>query len=176
MIHFTIFGGTEAQLNPNTRVSLTLFGGTELKSPTLARKILHSKRQSRSEPYGGKFSMRNRCLVVTVFGATEVKCPTLAEEFLDLKALLASEQIDASEWDRAVTRLSEEGSDVDFITLTLFGGFGLEYPSKSSELERIDKHADLGLITQREQNALSELAEYDPRDARTMLTQMATNA
>lgn len=175
MIHFTIFGGTEAALTPSLRICLTLFGGTELRRPTIARQILTSKRQGRSESISGKFALKNRCLVVTFFGATEVQCPTLAEEFLDLKALLASEQITASEWDRAVSRLTEEESGVDFITLTLFGGFGLEYPSRSGELERIDKQRELGLISEREQNALSELAQYDPKDARAMLTNMATN-
>ncbi len=175
MIHFTIFGGTETTLGPNLRICLTLFGGTELRRPTVARQILTNKRQGRSESISGKFAFKNRCLVVTLFGATEVLCPTLAEEFLDLKSLLASEQITSTEWDRAVSRITEEESGVDFITLTLFGGFGLEYPSRSSELERIDKQRELGLISQREQNALSELAQYDPKDARAMLTNMATN-
>ena len=65
MIHFTIFGGTEAALTPSLRICLTLFGGTELRRPTIARQILTSKRQGRSESISGKYALKNRCLVVT---------------------------------------------------------------------------------------------------------------
>ena len=174
MIHFTVFGGTETELTANLRVCFTMFGGTEILRPTLAKLILQSKRRSRSEGYSGRFALRRRCLAVTLFGATTVRSPTLAEEFVDLKGLLASETITRQEWDRAVSRLSEEDSAAEFVTLTIFAGFGVEFPSRSDEIDRIDKHAEMGLINQREQNALLQMAEYDPKDARALLTQVAT--
>ena len=176
MIHFTVFGGTETELTANLRVCFTLFGGTDILRPTLARQILQSKRRSRSESHSGRFALRRRCLAVTVFGATSVQCPTLAEEFVDLKALLASETITRQEWDRAVSRLSEEESAAEFVTLTIFAGFGVEFPSKSDEIDRIEKHAEMGLVNQREQNALLQMAEYDPKDARALLTQVAAGS
>ena len=112
MIHFTIFAGTETELTANLRVCLTIFGGTDILRPTLAKQILSAKRRSRSDSSGGKFALRKRCLAVTIFGATSIKCPTLAEEFLDLKALLASEAITSQEWDRAVSRLADEETGV----------------------------------------------------------------
>lgn len=173
MIHFTIFGGTDTELTANLRVCLTVFGATEIRRPTLAKQILNAKRRSRSETYGGKFALRKRCLAVTFFGGTTIHCPTLAEEFLDLKALLAAETITPQEWDRAVSRLSEEEGGVEFITLTVFAGFGVEFPSKSDEIARIEKQGEVGLITQREQNALLQMVEYEPKDARALLTQVA---
>jgi hypothetical protein len=173
MIHFTIFGGTEADLTSNLRVCLTLFGATEIRRPTLAKQVLQAKRRSRNEQHGGKFAFRNRCLVVTIFGGTTVQCPTLAEEFADLRALLTSEAITTQEWDRAVSRLGDEEGGVEFVTLTLFGGFGVEYPSKSAEIEQLEKHAELGLISQREQSAMLQMVEYDPKDARSLLAQVA---
>ena len=172
MIHFTIFAGTETELTANLRVCLTIFGGTDILRPTLAKQILSAKRRSRSDSSGGKFALRKRCLAVTVFGATSIKCPTLAEEFLDLKALLASEAITSQEWDRAVSRLADEDTGVEFITLTVFAGFGVEFPSKSAEIERLEKQTEVGLISQREQNALLHMVEYEPKDARALLSQV----
>ena len=36
MFHYTIFAGSEAQMSPKGFTAVTLFGGAELKRPTLA--------------------------------------------------------------------------------------------------------------------------------------------
>jgi len=40
MFHFCLFAGTEGEMPPIGLTALTIFGGTELRRPTLAREIL----------------------------------------------------------------------------------------------------------------------------------------
>ena len=48
----------------------------------------------------------------------------------------------------------------------------MEFPSKSAEIERLEKQTEVGLISQREQNALLHMVEYEPKDARALLSQV----
>ena len=174
MIHFSAFGGTETQITPSLRVCITLFGGTELHRPTMARQILTHKRRGGGFRGSGARFRRSHCFCLTLFGSTEVQCPTLAEEFVDFKSLLDSGDVTAEEWDEAMSFLAQEDAGVDFLTFTLFGGFGIEYPDRSDELKRLDKHLELGLISPEEHGSLTRLAKYEAKDARAMLCQMAT--
>ncbi len=190
MVHFSMFGGTETLLSPNLWMCVTIFAGTELKRPTMARQILNIKQRLRAglpvEPRTAGFSLarfgggqrsavprRSRCFCLTLFGATELQCPTLAEEFVDLKSLLGSEGITPDEWRVAMPLLAEEDGGVDFVTVTMFGGFGVEYPSRKEEVEKLEEHLELGLLSQSERDSLARLTSYAPKDARAMLRQMA---
>ena len=50
MIHLTLFGGTEAEIAPGGFTALTIFGGAELKRPTLAQRIMQRRRDRGPQP------------------------------------------------------------------------------------------------------------------------------
>lgn len=95
MFHLCIFGGQGGEIEPGRHFYLTLFGGTDLKRPTLAKMLI--KQRERGE------SARPTCAYfITICGGVDVVQPTLAEEFSDLQAAVRSGDITLDEADRAL--------------------------------------------------------------------------
>ncbi len=141
MIHFCVFGAHEGILAPDKVVYFTMFGGCELKQPTLAKRLLEARRY---ENMG--MPIRRRNFFVTIFGGTSIKVPTLAEEFLDLQDALRAKLIAFEDWDAAVVHLNDNPG---FGSLTAFGGFeGAELPSEDEEVEGLALNRHIGNISE----------------------------
>ncbi len=129
MVHFCMFGGQEGEIAAGRKLYITIFGGCELKRPTIAKQILEMRRQ------GDRQRPRHAHFFVTIFGATELKSPTLAEEYIDLQDALQGGLIKIEEWDWAIAQLAANES-YSIGSFTLFGGFGAaELPSEDEELD-----------------------------------------
>jgi hypothetical protein len=142
MIHFAIFGGQSGPISPDRKVYVTLFGGCELKRPTIARQLLEAKA-------GGIPLTETRFhYFITIFGGTEIRAPTLAEEYCDLHAALRSGQLSIDEWDRAVAQLGGS-SATRYGSFTAFGGFEADkLPSEDDELDGIALSHHLGQMSE----------------------------
>jgi len=140
MVHFCIFGGHEGQLSGDKRVYITVFGGCELKQPTLAKRIMERRR---SQAVGLPTSRNS--FFITLFGGTSIKIPTLAEEFLDLRDALRSGLLTMEDWDSAMAQVGTESLSLG--SFTAFGGFGEELPSEEEEVEGLALNRHLGHIS-----------------------------
>ncbi len=148
MIHFCIFGAHEGELSPDKRVYVTIFGGCDLKRPTIARQIIELRRR------GNSAEAAPLRVFITLFGATELKAPTLCEEYLDLQDGLRAGLLTLEEWDRAVAQVGV-ASSLRVSSFTMFGGFGSnELPSEDEELDRIALNNHLGQIPETAGKAL----------------------
>lgn len=139
MIHVTIFGGHEGYLQPDKRFYLTVFGGCELKRPTVARQLLVQRQAGRNP------QIDRKPFFLTLFGASGTKAPTLAEEFIDLREMIGSGLLAPADWERSVIELGQtEGALASF---TIFGGFDeCELPSEDEEIDSIAVQRHLGNI------------------------------
>ena len=140
MFHFCIMGGREGELTPDQKVCITIFGGCELRRPTLAKQIIESRRRSSAGlPKRSHF-------FVTICGATELKLPTLAEEYLAMQEAVKSGVLAMGDWDAAMTHLvSDDVFQCD--SFTLMGGFGShELPAENEEVEGLAINRHLGHI------------------------------
>jgi len=157
MLHITMFAAHEGQLGGSKFLYLTMFGGTELTRPTLARQILVTRQQNPSDPVH-----RRRPFVLTIFGGTSIKSPTLAAEFLDLRELIGSGVLRPGDWDRGLAEISRPEDAV--ASLTLFGGFEQNaLPSEEQEIESLAIQCHLGNIDDGSRQML--LAGIGQRDA-----------
>jgi hypothetical protein len=149
MIHVTIFGGHEGHLQPDKRFYLTLFGGCELKRPTVARQLF-ARRQTGRNPHA-----ENKPFFLTLFGTAGTKAPTLAEEFIDLREMISSGMLAPADWERSLLELGHTGGAI--ASLTIFGGFDeCELPSENEEVESLAVHRHLGNIPE----AAGEVLQY----------------
>ncbi len=140
MIQFCAFGGYEGRLQPGKRLIITMFGGADLRVPTLARRLLSMRRRQ------AEGVRPHRLIIVTLFGGTEITWPTLAEEFIELREAVSSGAIHVSEWDAMMSELSrlEDGA---IVTLTLFGGLEeTALPSEDTEIDALALQRHLGNI------------------------------
>jgi hypothetical protein len=137
-----MFGAFEGRLRANKRLFLTMFGGSTLRRPTLARRILAERAQRRPDQPG-----RSRHIVVTLFGATEIKAPTLTEEFLDLQEAVKSGALSGDAWNEFASDLARADEETLF-SLTLFGGFEeAALPSEDEEVDSLALQRHLGNIS-----------------------------
>ncbi|TWT40372.1 hypothetical protein RAS1_40800 [Phycisphaerae bacterium RAS1] len=140
MINLCIFGGHGGQLGSTKRIFVTVFGGCELKRPTLARQIIDMKR-------AGVENLRPKTyFFLTLFGGTSIKSPTLAEEYIALQDALRAGLLTTAEWDRAVGHIAAlDGFEA--ASLTLFGGFDTnELPTEDEELDALAVQRQIGNI------------------------------
>jgi len=141
MVHVTIFGGHGGRLQSDKRVFITLFGGTELLRPTIARQLLAQK-QTQQNP-GDR---PNRPFFFTIFGGVEITYPTLAEEFLDLRELISSGMLSLSDWDRSMTLLTEPAGSI--ASFTMFGACEENnLPGEDAEVDSLAAQQHLGNIS-----------------------------
>ncbi len=140
MFQVTIFGGHDGQLRYDKLLYITLFGGCELVRPTIARQLVMER-----QPPRGDQPKRRKPFFLTIFGGAEIKAPTLAEEFIDLREMIASGMLTASDWDRAMSNLAQADTGVG--SFTLFGGFDERaIPSEDDEIEGLALQRHLGNI------------------------------
>jgi hypothetical protein len=140
MVHLTMFAGYEGEFRYDQRFYVTLFGGTELRRPTIARRILMNR-----DTRDGEQKKRRRPFVLTMFGATEIKVPTLASEFIDLREMLKCGALSLEEWDHAMAELGRMQEGV--ASFTMFGGFDENLlPSDEEEIDSLAIQCHLGNI------------------------------
>ncbi len=141
MFNFCVFGAQCGELSFTKKLYVTLFGGCDLKRPTIAKQVLIAKRRGNPE------SLLRGQFFLTVFGAVEIKSPTLAEEFLDLQDAMRSGLLTWSDWDDAVARLSLSASG-KISSLTLFGGMESNaLPTEDEELDALALSQHLGRVS-----------------------------
>ena len=197
MFHFTIFGGSEVTLTGSRQLILTLFGGTEVRKPTLAKRLMQEKQvQWPTKPAGqvktddnlhkvrdffqnlesgaaGLPGRRSSTFLLTIFCGVELKPPSIAEEFMDMRELVSSGMIEPREWDQLVGRMYQMG-DLDSISsFTLFAGMGEAALSEEEEIKKIASATSMGLISGDEEQALRSVVGRDPQQVRMLLRQTA---
>lgn len=140
MVNFSIFGGHEGQLSPDKRVYVTIFGGCDLRRPTMVRQVLELRRRTLAAVE------RPSCFFLTLFGGVHLKYPTLAEEYTELFDALRSGTLTLEEWDRAAGQAAA-GLAPRVSSLTVFGGLGSEdLPDDDAELEALALQRHVGAI------------------------------
>jgi hypothetical protein len=143
MLQVSVFGSYEGRLRAEKKLYFTMFGGSDLMRPSLARRIERARRLR-----GGSQDRPHRCVVVTLFGATEIKSPTLAEEYLDLKAMMDAGLISLGGWDRDVSDV-QAFEETTISGITLFGGFDEDsLPEEDTEVDALATHRHLGNISE----------------------------
>lgn len=142
MFHFCIMGGHEGELTADQQVCVTLFGGCELKRPTLAKQIIEMRRR----PQG---AMPKRIhFFITICGGTVLRTPTLAEEFLAMQEAVRAGLLALEDWDSAVARLGTDGA-FQVGSFTLMGGFSSdEVPAENEEIDGLAINRHLGHISE----------------------------
>lgn len=186
MFHFTIFGGSEVTLSGTCKIIVTIFGGTDIRKPTLAKRLMQEKLSYQAEAetapkpatigdllMGLSRPRRRGHFILTMFGAAEIKPPSLAEEFIDMRELIASGLVGESTWDQLVGRLYQMGDMDGISSCTLFGAMGEEPLADEEEIKRIQSARELGLITSDEERALRSVVGRDPQQVRMLLRQTA---
>lgn len=141
MIHFCIFGGHNGQLVADQAVYFTMFGGCELKQPTIAKRMIEIRRlQSAGLP------TQRRNFFITIFGGTEITLPTLSEEFLDLQEAIRSGLLTLEQWNAAAAQMSNES--VGYGSFTFMGGFeSASLPKEEEEVDGLAINRHLGHIS-----------------------------
>ena len=140
MVHVTIFAGYDGRLQPSKRFYLTLFGGSDLVRPTVARQLL-ARQQAQQDPRFAGY----KPFFFTMFGGVDIKSPTLTEEFLDLSEMISSGLLKMEDWDRTMARLGHVDGAVG--SLTIFGGFDESaLPSEAEEIDSLAVQRHLGNI------------------------------
>src|SRR5262245_15643557 len=123
MFHVTLFGGSEGDLPISDFISLTIFGGTDLRRPTLARRILKLRAERDTTPSVWKRVFQlDKNIIVTLFGGTEIHAPTVMEEYADLRRILAAGALSPEEGRRLLDELAKGGGEDLYTAITLFGG------------------------------------------------------
>ena len=139
MMNLCIFGGQEGQFSPDKRVCLTIFGGCDLKRPTLARHLATTRTANGQHPNPGS------CFVLTIFGGTDITMPTVAEEFIELHEAIRSRALSLEEWDRYTANGSTAGPRLS--SFTVFGGLTSDgLPDEDAELDALALQYHLGAI------------------------------
>lgn len=140
MVHFCIFGGHKGQLSASRCVYVTLFGGTELKRPPLARclgAVRPPARPAREEP---------RYFFLSLFGHTTLKWPTLAEEYLAVLDALRAGACTAADWDRLATTTGDQ-PPLRVASFTVFGRLEADaLPSEEEELDDLSMQRHAGNV------------------------------
>lgn len=155
MFHLTLFGANQAEMPPAGLTALTMFGGSELIRPTLARRIVHLRNAPPHRSRLRRWLGLERNLVLTMFAGTEVRTPTLLEEFAALRALLDTGAVAAEECRDLLQRLAVDGrTDDTYTCVTLFGGTVLRRPSVARERKALENARDSGLLTEQQYTQL----------------------
>lgn len=135
MVHFSLFGGYEGLLEIGRTLYVTIFAGSEVRRPPLAR-LLVEQRQNGAGGLGRK-------VFLTVFGGAEVIWPTITEEYLALRDALRSGELELGEWDRR----SVQNGAIQAESFSLFGSFdGNKLPSEDKELDDLSMQRHLGQV------------------------------
>jgi hypothetical protein len=140
MIHLTLFGGTDAEIAPGTFTAFTMFGGAELKRPTLAQRIMQRRREKgRKLGFRERWFGRDRSLVITIFGGTDILAPTIMEEYAALRNLVQSGVLSKAECRDLIQEIASGDDERGEISrITFCGGCGFESPKPKIEHRALD--------------------------------------
>jgi hypothetical protein len=174
MFHVTLFSGTTADAAPAGFTALTLFGGADLRRPTLAAELLHLKDGPRSRRWLQTLLGTDHNLILTLFGATVLRAPTLVEEYAALAALLRTGAVSRQECHELVDRLATAPSQIStYRTLTLFGTCMTRYPSQAKERKALEAAAASGTLPAPVRAALEGLLGSPAPARRRTLSELA---
>ena len=164
MFHLTLFAGTEGEIPPVGFTALTVFGGAELRRPTLASQLLYLKnRRERKRSRWARLLGTDKNLVLTIFGATVLLAPTLVEEYSALAGLIRTGALTPEECLSLLDQNSLEGGESAICrTLTIFGGCMTRRPSAAKERKALDTAAKTGSVTDRIRAALDDIIGSPP--------------
>lgn len=178
MTHFTIFGGAELEMQPDTQTVFTLFGGTDLACPTVAQTLLRMTGDSpRTSPWSRQEEAARRpSIYITIFGGTSLNRPLLAREYMDVKGLFAAGSIDPGDFQVLWLQHTSRPFREFFRTVTLFGACEIAVPGKKAEQKALAGLRERGLISQHELAELSGLIEEDRLTALAHLPRIAGDA
>lgn len=167
MFHFCLFAGTEGEMPPIGLTALTIFGGTELRRPTLAREILvHRATRGRTRRRWTWLFGSEENLVISVFGATSLVEPTLAEEYAAMLALVRSGQVTKEELPALLDGIEAQANGRNsYRSFTLFGACVTHRRSATKERKALDAAVANGGIEPRARAWLETLVEA-PRGVR----------
>jgi hypothetical protein len=172
VFHLTVFGATEGEVSPAGFTAFTLFGGAELRRPTLATQLVHLKNRPQGTPSAwDRILGTDKNLVVTVFGATVLTAPTLIEEYSALAGLVRAGTLTTADCGALLDDVVAQGHDAGWCrTLTLFGSCVTRYPSAERERKALDVATRTGAVSATVRGAL-EAVIGAPRQARTRALQ-----
>lgn len=180
MVHVTLFGGTAVPVSSRGRIVFTMFGSTELRCPSLGKRLAAMAATRTDSPAGARGLLRakrrdeGQVVAITIFGATVVKYPTMAEEFVDLRDWAASCRLSPAQRRELLAAARQEHYTPHVATFTLFGGFDEEYPDRQEQQRRLEELHALGVISDQERRSLSNLLEFDPRNVQAMLVDLVS--
>jgi hypothetical protein len=140
MVHFSLFGGHEGQLNPGRCVYICVFGGASLKRSPVAMRLVARHQPGENSRSGWQHFFFN------LFGGTTIKWPTLAEEFLALMDALRARTLTMEDWDRGAGQASDL-LGLRAASFSMFGGMETDaLPSEDQELDELSLQRHTGLI------------------------------
>jgi hypothetical protein len=157
MLHFTFMGGAEVRLREQDNIVITVMGGTEIKMPTLAEKII-TWRRLRKEHGANLENAARHTHVITFIGGTITKIPTLGREIEELFQLRESGMMSNDELSELWYEVLEGSIDV-IENLTIMGGAGDETPNKKEEIAAIDRLILTGILSGEEAQELKNAIE-----------------
>ncbi len=173
MFHYTIFAGSEAQMSPKGFTAVTLFGGAELKRPTLAQRVLTLEdEEPSSDGWWTRLTDPSRNTVLTMFGSTELLQPTLMEEYSALRSLISTGVLTPADLQTRLRTLLAREKKQDMTTITLFGAFEDTMPSRKRQLKALAQGEKAGLIPPNHRQRLDEVADAAPANGVEVLGQL----
>jgi hypothetical protein len=173
MVTFTLFGGSEVEMQPDSQLVVTLFGGTEIYCPTVTQELIRrTEETSPSSPWSKRDAMRRSNLYVTFFGGISINRPPLGREYMDLKNLIASGAIDLRDFQVLWMQHTSQPLRRHYRTITVFGSCEQAAPSKRAEVKEIDNLRQTNAITAEEHKSLQALIGEDRNVALNGLPQI----
>ncbi len=162
MFHFTMFGGSEAQITTANMTAITIFGGADLKRPTLAQRVLQL---AASEDPESESSIRRpgpRSFAFTMFGGTDVKHPLLMEEYSAIHGLVATQLLRREEIQSMIAEILAQDAHYKVGSFTLFGGFSDKRPNRKAQFRALREGEEAGLISVAHCEELERMVDAGP--------------
>ena len=159
MFHFTLFSGSDAQVPVSGLTAVTIFGGADLKAPTLAQRVIALDDAPPPRGWWQQMTDSRRNTVLTIFGATELVQPTLMEEYAALRALLASGTMTRDELRERLRSLATSERSLDVSAITLFGVYEEARPGRKKQLKALENGEKAGLISAPHKRRLDDVAD-----------------
>jgi hypothetical protein len=157
MFHLTVMGGADVRLKEPDNIVVTFWGGTEIKLPTLAEKII---RIGKAKQEGRELNDAiRRTNVITVMGGTSFKLPTIAQEVEEMFQLRDSAVFTAEELDELWQETIRQDTIDILETFTVMGGAGEELPSRKEEVAAFERLLMKGILLPEELADLKSLLQ-----------------
>ena len=174
MIHVTFCGGSEAEMSPGGFTAFTMFGGVELRRPTLAQRILY-RRANRNKTYSrwDRFMGRGKSLVITLFGGTDIIPPTVMEEYAAMRNLMQSGVVTKEECLMLIDELSAGDDCSEVSRFTMFGACEFSQQKAKKELKALDAAQDARIIDGETRRQLENAVGCPPSTAAGVVARAA---